>query len=152
MKLRWQKIVIPAILVAAVGLVVVAKHIKYTCDWKAVDTAGSKTTAVDNVVNNENAEQLPLLLELGSHSCIPCKQMMPILKELTESYQGQLRVQFIDVMQDNESAQKYNVQLIPLQIFFDKQGNELFRHEGFFAKEDILAKWKELGIELTDKK
>lgn len=152
MKSKWQKILIPAILIAVVGLVVVAKHIKYTCDWKAVDAAGSKTTTVDNAVNNENAEQLPLLLELGSHSCIPCKQMMPILKELTESYHGQLRVQFIDVMQDNESAKKYKVRLIPLQIFFDKDGNELFRHEGFFAKEDILAKWKELGIELAEKK
>ena len=152
MKSKWQKIVIPVILVAAVGLVVVAKHVKYTCDWKAVDSAGSKTTVVDNAVNTENTEQLPLLLDLGSHSCIPCKQMMPILKELTEDYQGQLKVQFIDVMQDKESAQKYNVSLIPLQIFFDKQGNELFRHEGFFAKEDILAKWKELGIELAEKK
>jgi len=106
-----------------------------------------KTTAVDD----GTAEPLPLLLELGSHSCIPCKQMIPILKELTESYQGQLKVQSIDVWQDRESAQKYNVRLIPLQIFFDKQGNELFRHEGFFAKEDILAKWKELGIELVKK-
>ena len=147
MKTKWQKTVIPVALIAAVMFVVVAKRIKYNYDLNAINGTDNKTTVVDN----ENAEQLPLLLELGSHSCIPCKQMMPILKELTESYQGQLKVQFIDVWQDRESAQKYNVRLIPLQIFFDKQGNELFRHEGFFAKEDILAKWKELGIELVKK-
>ena len=39
--------------------------------------------------------------------------------------------------------------VIPTQIFYDASGNELFRHTGFIAKEDILAKWKELGIELT---
>ncbi len=148
MKSKWQKIVIPIALIAAVGLVMVAKRVKYNCDLNAINTANNNTTVVDN----GNAEPLPLLLELGSYSCIPCKQMIPILKELTESYQGQLKVQFIDVWQDRESAQKYNVRLIPLQIFFDKQGNELFRHEGFFAREDILAKWKELGFELTEKK
>lgn len=148
MKLKWKKIVVPAILVAVVVLVLVAKHVKYNNDFNIVNESGNMTTAV----NDENAEQLPLLLELGSHSCIPCRQMMPILKKLTEDYPGQLRVQFIDVMQDNESAKKYSVRLIPLQIFFDKQGNELFRHEGFFAMEDILAKWKELGIELAEEK
>jgi thioredoxin 1 len=36
--------------------------------------------------------------------------------------------------------------MIPTQIFFDAEGRELFRHTGFLAKEDILAKWKELGV------
>jgi thioredoxin 1 len=38
--------------------------------------------------------------------------------------------------------------VIPTQIFYDADGRDLFRHVGFFAKEDILAKWKELGVEL----
>jgi thioredoxin 1 len=40
--------------------------------------------------------------------------------------------------------------MIPTQIFYDADGNELFRHEGFYAKEDILAKWAELGIDLSN--
>ena len=39
--------------------------------------------------------------------------------------------------------------MIPTQIFHDTGGKELFRHTGFFAKEDILAKWKELGVGLA---
>jgi thioredoxin 1 len=35
--------------------------------------------------------------------------------------------------------------MYPTQIFYDAMGNELFRHEGFFSREDILAKWKDLG-------
>jgi thioredoxin 1 len=38
--------------------------------------------------------------------------------------------------------------VIPTQIFYDAAGRELFRHEGFFGKDDILAKWKELGVSL----
>ena len=34
-------------------------------------------------------------------------------------------------------------------IFFDAAGKERFRHEGFFSKQDILAKWKELGVALN---
>ncbi len=30
----------------------------------------------------------------------------------------------------------------------DESGKEVYRHEGFYAKEDILAKWKELGVEI----
>jgi len=43
------------------------------------------------------------------------------------------------------------VEMIPTQIFLDASGKELFRHTGFFGKEDILAKWKELGVDLGDK-
>jgi len=38
--------------------------------------------------------------------------------------------------------------LIPTQVFFAADGSELFRHEGFFGRDDILAKWRELGVEI----
>jgi len=43
-------------------------------------------------------------------------------------------------------AKKYRIDIIPTQIFYDASGKELFRHEGFFSKDDILAKWKEMGV------
>jgi thioredoxin 1 len=92
---------------------------------------------------------LPALLELGADRCIPCQQMKPIIDSLKATYEGQLVVDFIDVWKNPEAGKQYGVRVIPLQIFFDAEGNELFRHEGFFSKEDILAKWKELGVELT---
>lgn len=91
---------------------------------------------------------MPVLLELGARECVPCKMMMPVLKELAEKYPEQFTVAFHDVWQDPSVGEKYGVSVIPTQIFFDKDGKELFRHEGFFPKEDILAKWKELGIVL----
>jgi thioredoxin 1 len=93
---------------------------------------------------------LPRLVDLGADKCIPCKMMAPILEELREQYKGRLDVVFIDVWKNPSAGEEYGIKLIPTQIFFDAAGKELFRHEGFFAKEDILTKWKEFGVDLSD--
>ncbi len=90
----------------------------------------------------------PRLVDLGADKCIPCKMMAPVLAELAKEYAGQLDVVFIDVWKNPGEAPRYRINVIPTQIFFDAAGRELFRHEGFYAKKDILAKWKELGVEL----
>jgi thioredoxin 1 len=95
-----------------------------------------------------DAKALPRLVDLGAGTCVPCKMMAPILEEMKTTFAGKLDVVFIDVRKDNTAAQKYGIQVIPTQIFFDASGKELFRHQGFFSREDILAKWKELGVEL----
>ena len=74
--------------------------------------------------------------------------MAPILEELKTEYDGILQVEFFDVWKNPDMAKKYGIRLIPTQIFLDASGREIFRHEGFFSKEDILSKWKELGINL----
>jgi thioredoxin 1 len=95
------------------------------------------------------SKDIPRLLDLGSDQCIPCKMMVPILEELKSEYAGKLQVDFIDIWKSPEQGRTYGIKLIPTQIFYDASGKELFRHEGFYSKEDILAKWKELGIDLT---
>ncbi len=92
--------------------------------------------------------KLPRLVDLGAGKCIPCKMMAPILEELKTERAGSLEVVFIDVWQNKEAAKEYGIRLIPTQIFFDAAGKERFRHEGFISKEDILRKWKELGVDL----
>ncbi len=94
------------------------------------------------------AEQLPRLVDLGADRCIPCKMMAPILKALKTEYSGRMEVDFIDVWKNPDAGRPYGIKLIPTQIFFDATGKERFRHEGFFGKEDILAKWKELGVDI----
>jgi len=74
--------------------------------------------------------------------------MAPILEDLKRTYQGRLDVEFIDVWQNPEASGKFGISVIPTQIFYDAQGKERFRHEGFFSRGDILAKWKELGVDL----
>lgn len=93
-------------------------------------------------------KQLPKLLELGATSCTACKKMAPIVEKLKEDYAGVLDVEFVDVMKNPAEAKKHEIRLIPTQILFDEKGKELFRHVGFFSREAILAKWRELGYEL----
>ena len=91
----------------------------------------------------------PRLVDLGAKSCVPCKMMAPILEELQNEYKGKLQVEFIDVWENQSAGDQYGIRVIPTQVFFDSSGKELFRHTGFMSKEDILAKWKELGFNLT---
>ena len=74
--------------------------------------------------------------------------MQPVLDELRQEYAGKLQVDFIDVWKDSSASEQYGIEVIPTQIFFDAGGKEIFRHTGFYPKEDILAKFAELGIAL----
>ena len=94
------------------------------------------------------SQPLPRLVDLGAGKCIPCKMMAPILEDLKKTYSGRMDVVFIDVWENPDAGKKYGINVIPTQIFYDAAGQELFRHEGFFGKDDILAKWKELGVNL----
>ena len=92
----------------------------------------------------------PRLLELGSVTCVPCKMMEKVLEALRHEYGNQLRVEFIDVGQNPEAGTMHKIRMIPTQILFAPDGTELFRHEGYYAKEDIVEKWEELGYHLQD--
>jgi thioredoxin 1 len=91
---------------------------------------------------------LPRLVDLGAGKCQGCKMMSPILEDLKKSYEGRLQVDFVDVRADAEAAKSYGVTVIPTQVFYDPSGKELFRHQGYMSKEDVVAKWKELGYDL----
>jgi thioredoxin 1 len=90
--------------------------------------------------------KLPKVIDLGKGTCIPCKKMLPILTELQTEYKGRAVIEIIDLREQPEAAQVYNLRLIPTQIFFDSAGKEVWRHEGFLPKEAIIAKLKELGV------
>lgn len=136
--MKKQNIIIVLLLITAVVIVLGLKSKKQ--QLAQINT--QETSAGANL-------HLPKLLELGSVTCIPCKMMAPILDELKTTYAGQLNVEFIDTISNKNEAEQYNVRVIPTQIFLDADSKVLFRHEGFFAKEDILTKWKELGYNLV---
>ena len=151
---KSTKLAAVILLSAAVGIVFYLKN-------RAQEMPAPETVTVTQGVRDDqqvatdpgvaDESRLPRLLELGADKCVPCKMMAPILEELRVEYAAALNVEFIDVWKRPEAAGLYNIQLIPTQIFFDASGKEVFRHQGFFAKADILAKWKELGIDITRK-
>ena len=108
------------------------------------------TKPADEVKPARKPKALPRLVDLGATKCIPCKMMAPILEELAKEYKGRLVVEFIDVWENPEAGKEYGITSIPTQIFYDENGEEFFRHVGFYPKEDILAQFRERGINLSD--
>jgi len=85
-------------------------------------------------------------IELGADRCIPCKAMQPIMREIAQEYKGTIQVVFYDVWKTPKFAKDYGIQMIPTQVFIDKNGKEISRHVGFYAKDEIIKMLKEKGI------
>jgi thioredoxin 1 len=109
-------------------------------------SAGCQQAQMSNATYPATAT--PRLVDLGLPVCIPCAMMAPDLEELKREYAGRLEVEFIDTFYNPGAKTQYNAPFCATQIFIAASGKELFRHVGYYSKKDILAKWKELGIDL----
>lgn len=89
---------------------------------------------------------MPTMVDLGANECIPCKMMVPVMKKVEKKYKGKAAIVFIDVWKDKEPAKRFGIRAIPTQIFFDKNGKEVHRHEGFMSEADIDRIFKEMGV------
>lgn len=124
------------------------KVLKIHKDEVEFERAGRRWSQNMHVVEKGVSSGLPMLLELGSHKCPPGRQMIPILDELRAKYATKFQIKYIDVWQDRAAASEYGVRKIPTQIFYDRNGKEVFRHVGFYSKKDILGTWIKLGVKL----
>jgi len=107
---------------------------------------GRPSAEMDTGPEVSTTTNLPLLVDLGSDKCANCQKMRPILAALETEFAGRFEVKFIDVWKNADASATYGIRVIPTQIFFAADGTELFRHEGFYGREEILGKWRELGI------
>lgn len=86
------------------------------------------------------------LVDLGADYCLPCKMMAPILTKLEKNYQGKAVVVIIDVDKFPDQTKRFGIRVIPTQIFYDKKGKEVYRHEGFMSEREIIARFKKMGV------
>ena len=112
----------------------------------AVSAHAELPSAPATIVNQALLSGKPTVIDLGARTCIPCKKMAPILEGLSKEYKGKANVLFIDVHDDQAAAQKFRVQMIPTQIFFNIQGKEVKRHIGFMDKGDLVTELKAAGL------
>lgn len=132
---NMKRLIVVALLVAAVGVVLAIRQKPH----QNSNPAEPKEVAQE--------KPLPRLVDLGANKCMACKMMIPVLDKLREDFADQMKVDFIDVWENPGAGQHFGVRVIPTQIFFSPEGEELFRHEGFMSREDILAKWNEFNYE-----
>ncbi|MFA7257223.1 MAG: thioredoxin family protein [Kiritimatiellales bacterium] len=159
-KLNKQKLITVGLLIAAViATVETQKYMKRRATVCAdgicavpAEMIAAKVTGPQNVPlppdTMEDNRVLPQLIDFGAGQCATCKMMDVVLDELVQTHGDQLIIRYFDVHEQAEKTSDYKIRMIPTQVFMDEQGNELFRHEGFISKDDIVKKWKELGVAL----
>lgn len=108
----------------------------------------AKKAAKKSEQSKPKAKALPMLVDLGADKCIPCKMMFPVLDSLKKEYKGKLTVKFIDVWKNPDAKKGYKINLIPTQILYNSKGKEIFRHEGYYPKDDIVKQFRKHGIKL----
>ena len=116
--------------------------VEVSADWARAQSVLAK----DNPVDKVRSSGRPSLVDFGSKGCRPCDMLAPILETLKKKHDGKANVLFVSVQEHQILAARYGVQSIPVQIFFDKDGKEVFRHVGFFAQAKIEKKLAEMGV------
>lgn len=155
--LKNKFITIGALLLAMIAIVEFEKHIKRNtpvcadgfCKLpaeKAGAIVGPQSVPEKIFSSPPTQTPLPQLIDFGANSCATCKMMTQVLTELEAETSNRLIVRFVDTREDKETTKAHSIRMIPTQIFLNANGDELYRHEGFISKEDILKKWTELGI------
>jgi thioredoxin 1 len=120
-------------------------------------------------INKLKSYGMPIVIDFGADSCIPCKEMAPVLKELNEELQGKAIIKFVDVWKYTDVGEDYPISIIPTQIFIDASGKpynpkdpdaiqmKLYKmrdtgehvftaHEGGLTKDQFLDILKEMGL------
>ncbi|MBM3212216.1 thioredoxin family protein [Candidatus Poribacteria bacterium] len=116
--------------------------IKVNDSWAKLQYA----KALDNPVEKALRSGKPSFINFGATGCIPCEMMAPIREEIKKEYAGKLNVEFINVRENQIMGSRYGISSIPTQVFYDKDGKEVYRHTGFWAKEKVVEKISELGV------
>jgi thioredoxin 1 len=93
---------------------------------------------------SEEFEKVPVngivtMIDLGAKKCIPCKMMAPILEKMEKNYKRKAAIIFIDVWKNRDQAKRFSIRAIPTQIFFNKEGKEVYRHVQVFL--NVLKPW-----------
>ncbi|MBY1896620.1 MULTISPECIES: thioredoxin family protein [unclassified Clostridium] len=124
------KILIPILIAVAIIAIFIAKNMQNpTTEPSVIDS--TKQTDNDKgfplkvtSVSLEEIKQygIPTVIDFGSDSCIPCKQMAPVLETLNSEWQGKAAVQFMDVWEYTDGVENFPVQVIPTQVFFNADG------------------------------
>lgn len=116
------------------------------------------------------AAGVPVIIDFGADSCVPCKEMAPVLVALHDELKGKAIIRFVDVWKYRDLAEGIPLQVIPTQVFFDATGKPFApseklqipmtqdktrdtgehvftTHEGGLTKDQLLSVLYEMGMQ-----
>ena len=135
--------------------IILAGLFSFTFACSGQDDDSTKVEVNQKITKDKSDTLKPMVtfVELGSVKCIPCKKMQPVMKAIEEKYGEQIEVIFYDVWKSDQRkyGEEYNIRLIPTQVFLDKSGKEIFRHEGFFPEAAIDQFLQKQGLKPNKK-
>ena len=87
----------------------------------------------DSIINDNKL----VVVDFHALWCGPCKAQSPILKEDASELGDRIRVIKIDLDQNNEISNRYQIQSVPTLMIF-KNGNLLWKHSGVVSKNELV--------------
>ncbi len=90
---------------------------------------------------------LPTMADFGRGTCHACQQMAPVLEQAARDYRGRANIVFVELDKYPELGRKYNIRLMPTQVFFDKSGSVVNSHVGGLTREGVDYYLKSLGVD-----
>ena len=83
--------------------------------------------------------EIPVLVDFWASWCMPCKMLAPIIDEVSQEYQGKLKVCKVNVEEAALTASHYAIMTIPTIAIF-KEGKIIDTSTGVLPKKDLVAK------------
>ena len=84
----------------------------------------------------------PVLVDFWAEWCMPCKMVAPVLDQISQDYEGRLKIAKVDVDDNGEIAQKFNIVSIPTLLLF-KDGSVVGQQVGAVPRETIEGLFKD---------
>ena len=123
-KKRVLQILVPCIILAAIVGIYLIKNPPVSepenknTEEATLEDGADFSLAVTEAVDFEEMSSygLPMIIDYGSDSCVPCKQMAPVLETMNKEMENKAFIKFVDVWKYTEAANNVPVQVIPTQV------------------------------------